>query len=104
MPAKPSYMIVFQKVDVAGNTNYASGLWAKGSGRFQVQILDRAWNEAHPLATLDVTATDQWQQIDLPAFSSGSNTFVYFVIRDRLGGGGTVYLDDCYLHSIGAGG
>jgi hypothetical protein len=103
MPAKPSYVNVFQKVDVASHTNYACGLWVKGSGRFQIQVLSQAWNEQVPLAQIDITARDSWQQITLHPFNSGKNGSVHFVIRDRIGTGGMVCLDDCFLHSLAAG-
>jgi hypothetical protein len=101
MPAKPSYMNAFQKIDVARHTNYASGLWAKGSGQFQVLVLDHKWTENSPLATINITATGAWQQVNVPTFNSGGNAFVYFLIRDSLGGGGTISFDDCFLHSLG---
>ncbi len=119
MPADPSGGTVVRKVAVAKNTNYASGLWMKGQGRLQVQILDEARTQASPLALLNAVSTVEswfwlwkvnpkkpenlWQRMDLPVFNSGNNNFAYLVISDSTGGGGDVYLDDFFLHALAPG-
>ncbi len=115
MPADPSGGTVVQKVAVARNTNYASGLWMKGQGKLQIQVMDETRTQASPLAILNAVSTveswfwlgrvdpkkpkDLWQRMDLPVFNPGNNDFVYFVISDSMGGGGNVYLDDFFLHA-----
>jgi hypothetical protein len=103
MADKQSWVNAYQRVDLAKNTNYAAGLWARGSGRCEVAILDHTWTEGHPLATIDVAATASWRKVMLPTFNSGDNDFVFLLIRDRIPGGGTLSLDDCFLHSLGVG-
>jgi lysophospholipase L1-like esterase len=102
MAAKPAYQNTFQRVDVTPETYYLAGLWAKGSGKFQIQVLDQTWNEMSPLVSIKATASDSWQQVRLPAFNSRGNKFVFFLIRDRIGGGGTVHFDDCFFHAVAA--
>jgi hypothetical protein len=87
---------VYQDRNVSTNTNYTASIWAKGTGKLRLTVVNSGWTA--DLATVSITATGTWTKYSVPAFSSGNNSTLHFQVFDNLGGtAGTVYLDDAFF-------
>jgi hypothetical protein len=91
-----SYGKLYQDRSVSTNTSYTASIWAKGSGRVSLSIVNSGWSAN--LASISITATSAWTKYSVPTFNTASNSQVHFQLYDNLGGtAGTVYLDDGFL-------
>jgi predicted alpha-1,2-mannosidase len=81
------------------NTSYVASLWIKGTGSVQLYIKNGNWGADIAGATVRCNATASWTQCTTPAFNTGANTQITYIIQDSYGDdpAGTVYIDNMFL-------
>lgn len=81
---------------VSKNTTYSASIWARGTGKLQLNVVNGSWTGNHASVTID--ATPSWARYAVPNFDSGGDDKVHFSVYDAIGGtAGTVFLDDAFL-------
>lgn len=76
-------------------SSYVASLWIKGTGSVRLTVRAGSWGTT--LATLRCDATSTWTKVTTPAFTTGANTQLTFVVQDQYGVTGTSYIDDAFL-------
>ncbi|QHW33742.1 hypothetical protein GZH47_25040 [Paenibacillus rhizovicinus] len=90
---------LYQNAAVSTNNSYQAYFWMKGSGDISLRIMTADWSTE--LISHTFTATEDWQKFTIPAISTGSNDYLTFILTDKSGQSGTVYLDDFFFGSAG---
>jgi fibronectin type 3 domain-containing protein len=88
---------MFQVVNVASNTSYVASIWVKGSGSANLYLKAGNWGADIAGQNIQCTATGTWTKFTTPAFNTGANTQITFVLQDSYGIAGTCYMDDVFL-------
>ncbi|MET0343860.1 MAG: DUF4360 domain-containing protein [Polyangiales bacterium] len=84
---------------VTPRTRYSASVWARGTGRLRLDVVNGAWNSN--VASVSIDATSTWQRYAVD-FDSGSETVVHYNFYDAVGGkNGDVFLDDAFLGPAG---
>ncbi len=91
-----SYASMVQTANVASNTTYQAGFWAKGTGRIRLLIVAGSTN----LTNMFIDTTPTWTYYSL-SFNTGSNTQLKFQINDTSNVAGTVFVDQCFMGAPG---
>jgi fibronectin type 3 domain-containing protein len=92
-----TFTSLYQVVNVASNSTYVASIWIKGTGSVFLYLKGGNWGADIAGATVRCDATGTWTQYTTPAFSTGANTQITFIVQDNYGVAGTVYLDDAFL-------
>ncbi len=93
-----TYDCLLQTADVAPNTTYQLGVWAKGTGRSRLLVYPVT--SSPPIASTFINPTSAWTYYSF-SFDSGSNTQVRIKIDDESPVPATIYADDFFLGVAG---
>ncbi|CAN5569227.1 hypothetical protein BH09VER1_BH09VER1_30990 [soil metagenome] len=93
-----TYRRVSQLADVAPNTTYEAGLWAKGGGRGTIRIYA---GSTQINSTLLYTATTSWSYFSTTV-NTGTNTRLKISFDDEAPSATTMYLDDVFFGVSGS--
>lgn len=95
--ATTSWLNMAQVVNVASNSTYVASIWVKGTGSVNLYLKFGNWGADIAGQNIQCTASGTWTKYTTPAFNTGANTQITFVLQDSYGTAGTIYMDDVFL-------